>query len=229
MTTAMDTTNLHLRAPRAAAVAGILFALLLTTSLVMIWSAIPSDPSAVVRELESNVTLVNIALFLVPFAGVAFLWFIGVIRDRIGIREDKLFSSLYLGSGILFLAMYFTCSAIAGAQIFMVRMKGPAFIQTDVYLFGRQSVYLLMNVYAMKMAAMFMMSTSGVSLRTGVLPKWLSILGAIMALAIIIGGGIDRMFVLFFPAWVFVLSIVVLIGNLKGDDAATSTLNSPTL
>ena len=46
-------------------------------------------------------------LYLVPFAGIAFLWFIGVVRDRIGEREDKFFATVFFGSGLLFVAMLF--------------------------------------------------------------------------------------------------------------------------
>jgi len=47
-----------------------------------------------------------------PFAGIAFLWFIGVLRDRLGELEDRFFATVFLGSGLLFLAMLFaSCSS----------------------------------------------------------------------------------------------------------------------
>ena len=60
---------------------------------------------------------VAIALNLVPFAGIAFLWFIGVLRDRIGEHEDRFFATVFLGSGLLFVAMIFVAAAITGAVI----------------------------------------------------------------------------------------------------------------
>jgi hypothetical protein len=60
---------------------------------------------------------VAIALNLVPFAGIAFLWFVGVLRDRIGEREDRFFATVFLGSGLLFVAMIFVSAAIAGGLI----------------------------------------------------------------------------------------------------------------
>ncbi len=56
-----------------------------------------------------------VSLNLVPFAGIAFLWFIGVLRDRIGEREDRFFATVFLGSGLLFVAMMFVAVAVAGA------------------------------------------------------------------------------------------------------------------
>ena len=63
-----------------------------------------------------------LALNLVPFAGIAFLWFMGVVRDRLGSNEDRFFATVFLGSGLLFLAMLFTSAAIAGGLIGIYRL-----------------------------------------------------------------------------------------------------------
>ena len=55
-----------------------------------------------------------LALNLVPFAGIAFLWFIGVVRDRLGMYEDRFFATIFFGSGILFLAMFFAAATVLG-------------------------------------------------------------------------------------------------------------------
>ncbi|HYB42914.1 MAG TPA: hypothetical protein VEL75_14150, partial [Candidatus Methylomirabilis sp.] len=102
-----------LRTPRAAAIAGVLFALLLTTALVLVRLAAPADPADAAAWLEAGRRhLVILALNLVPFAGIAFLWFIGVVRDRIGQHEDRFFASVFLGSGLLFVSMLFVASAV---------------------------------------------------------------------------------------------------------------------
>ena len=108
-----------LRTPRAAAVAGIAFSVLLTVAFVLVRLAVPHDPN------EAGAWLTNghrredviLALNLLPFAGIAFLWFIGVVRDRIGPAEDRLFATVFLGSGLLFIAMLFATGAIAGRKI----------------------------------------------------------------------------------------------------------------
>ena len=83
-----------LRTPRAAAVAGIGFSAFLITALVLLRLSVPAHPGAPGTWLTDagRRTAVVIALNLVPFAGIAFLWFIGVIRDRIGGREDRFFA-----------------------------------------------------------------------------------------------------------------------------------------
>ena len=52
-----------------------------------------------------------------PFAGICFLWFIGVVRDGFGRYEDRFFASVFLGSGLLFLAMVFAASAVGAALV----------------------------------------------------------------------------------------------------------------
>ena len=52
-----------------------------------------------------------------PFAGITFLWFIGVVRDGIGRFEDRFFASVFLGSGLLFLAMMFASSAVGAGLV----------------------------------------------------------------------------------------------------------------
>ena len=92
-----------LTTPRAAAVAGIVFAVLMGTAYVLARLAIPDD--ATERQwLVERADVVQFALGLVPFAGIAFLWFIGVMRDRVGALEDRFFSTVLLGSGLLYLA-----------------------------------------------------------------------------------------------------------------------------
>ena len=110
-------TRLKLTTPRTAAVAGILFSVLLITSLAIIRLSIPADPRDAGRWLAGDVRPLEVALTLLPFAGIAFLWFIGVVRDRLGEYEDRLFATVFLGSGLLFLAMLFTSAAIAGGIV----------------------------------------------------------------------------------------------------------------
>ena len=79
----------RLKTPRAAAVAGVLFSVLLITGLLLLRLSVPADPLEAGAWLKINANTVALALNLVPFAGIAFLWFIGVLRDRLGELEDR--------------------------------------------------------------------------------------------------------------------------------------------
>ena len=100
-----------LTTPRSAGLAGVVFAVLFGVSLVLLRTSLPRTrwqgpscpPTATLR--------MKVALTLVPIAGIAFLWFVGVVRDRLGDVEDRFFATVYLGSGVLFLAMVFVSMA----------------------------------------------------------------------------------------------------------------------
>ena len=150
-----------LKTPRAAAIAGIAFSVLLGVSLLIIRIALPASPSEAGPWL-TNPALKAAALFalnLVPFAGIAFLWFIGVIRDRMGDREDRFFATVFLGSGLLFVALAFVDVAITAGLL------GAPSVNNDLWRFGH-SVMALLTAYALKMAAVFMISTATITLRT---------------------------------------------------------------
>ena len=93
--------------------------MLLIATLVLLRISVPAHPAVPGEWLTDSRhrAAVAIALNLVPFAGIAFLWFIGVLRDRIGEREDRFFATVFLGSGLLFVAMLFVGAAIAGGII----------------------------------------------------------------------------------------------------------------
>jgi hypothetical protein len=87
-------TEAGLRTPKVAAIAGVVFSLLTLTSFGLLWSAIPAGPEASGAWLAANADEVGLALNLIPFAGIAFLWFIGVVRDQLRQREDRLFATV---------------------------------------------------------------------------------------------------------------------------------------
>jgi hypothetical protein len=204
-----------LTTPRAAAIAGILFSLLLITSLVLIRLSVPSDVQDAGAWLKQNWTKVNFALNLLPFAGIAFLWFIGVVRDRIGENEDRLFATVFLGSGLLFLAMLFASAAIAGGIINLYGVSPGVLMSAGVYSFGRLITYQIMNVYAMKMAGVFMITTSTLSLRTGIFPRWMAILGILLALILLLTVSMLYWAPIVFPLWVLLISVYILLANLR--------------
>jgi hypothetical protein len=212
--------------PRAAATAGILFSILLIASLVLIRISVPANPQDAGIWLSGHWRTVDLALNLVPFAGIAFLWFIGVVRDRLGTNEDRFFATVFLGSGFLFLAMLFNSAAIAGGIISLFGTAPGMLIDSGVYSFGRTVTYEIMNVYTMKMAGVFMISTCTLSLRTGIIPRWMAFLGLALALFLLLSISFAYWAPLVFPLWVLLISVHILLANLgksKDEPAATVT------
>jgi hypothetical protein len=217
-----DLRRARLTTPRAAAVAGVLFSILLITAIVLIRISVPSDPKDAGDWLVSSGSAVTLALNLVPFAGIAFLWFIGVIRDRLGDYEDKLFSTVFLGSGLLFLAMLFISAAVAGGVIIAYDAGPSQFADSGAYDFGRAMTFVSLNTYSMRMAGVFMISTCTILVKTAVLPRWMAWLGYALALVLLLTISSFSWVSLVFPAWVFVISVYILIENLRGKPTALS-------
>lgn len=205
----------RLTTPRAAAIAGILFSVLLLASLVLVRVSVPPDPQDAGAWLSDSWKAVNLALNLVPFAGIAFLWFIGVVRDRIGEYEDRLFATVFLGSGLLFLAMLFTSAAVAGGIISMYGTTPAMLIESGMYAFGRTLTYELMTVYTMKMAGVFMITTCTLSLRLGIFPRWMAFLGIVLALFLLLSIGFFDWAPVVFPLWILLISVYILLANLR--------------
>jgi hypothetical protein len=204
-------------APKAAAVAGILFSALLIPSVVLIRLAVPAEPTDSGVWLTDRTLLgwVSVALNLVPFAGIAFLWFMGVLRNRVGLLEDRFFSTVFLGSGLLFVATLFAAAAIARGYLEAFALGGAPVARNDEYAIGRATVYTLMNSFGVKMAAVFMFVTSTISLRTEIVPRWIAFLGFGLGLALLLSITDFPWIALVFPLWVLLLSTYILVTDLR--------------
>jgi hypothetical protein len=209
-------THARLKTPKAAAIAGIVFSLLMFSIFWLLWRSIPADPLESGTWLATDARRIALALNLVPFAGVAFLWFIGVLRDRLGEQEDRFFASVFFGSSLLFLAMLFVAAALTGAVILVAATtEANELINSATFRFARASTYIVMNVYAIKMAAVFMISMSTVVIYTGIAPRWIAYIGYLLAAILLIGSYYISWSFAILPAWVALISIHILMDNLR--------------
>ena len=208
-------SNRALRTPRAAAIAGILFAVLVGTSHVLIHLSVPADLLDPSDWLEDQAKTVALAMSLVPFAGIAFLWFMGVVRDRMGRLEDQFFSTLFFGSGYLYLAMTFVSAAIAGGILTLYALDPGMLIGSEGYALSRIVINRINTVYAMRMAGMFMFVLGTIWVRTQVMPRWLALVTYALAAVLLISIGFTPWVTMLFPAWVFVISVYTLILNYR--------------
>ena len=209
----------QLRTPRAAAVAGIIFSVLSITALTLLRLSAPDSPRAAgIWVTDSgHRAAVAIGLNLVPFAGIAFLWFIGVLRDRIGEREDRFFATVFLGSGLLFVGMLFVGAAVAGGLV--ASSASSALPGSDTLALGRNVTTSLLNVYAMRMAAVFTLTTVTIARRTQIVSRWLTLAGLACALVLLVGIGITPWVELLFPLWILALSLDILSAGSRSSSA----------
>jgi hypothetical protein len=157
-------------------------------------------------------------LYLLPLAGVCFLWFTGVLRHRLRMVEGSrlgLLAAVQFGAGIIFLSLLFAAGAGLGSGI-VVRLAGA---QLPSAASLRQVTALsdaLLYIFASRAAAMFVLTTSTVGLRTRTLPRWLALAGLAVAAALMFASSLSLTFVLIFPAWVLIISAEQLRRRHKG-------------
>ncbi len=199
--------------PRIVAISGIVFAALFIASLVLIRLAVPADPSDPGIWLTDPILRrwVAMSLNLVPFAGLAFLWFMAVLRNHIGLLEDRFFATVFLGSGLLFVAMLFVAVAVAQGLLSTFADGGSPLEQSESYRIGRGIAYSLMNTFGMRMAAVFMFVTSMIGLRTGVLSRPVSLVGFAFGLVLLVVITDFAWIALLLPLWAMVSTYVLVV------------------
>ena len=177
--------------------------------------SVPADPLDSGAWLARSSGTVALALNLMPFAGIAFLWFIGVLRDRLGHQEDRFFATVFFGSGLLFLGTLFASAAVIGAVVIVFTAEPDTMMNSTTLHLARALAYNLANVYAVKMAGVFMISLSTVILRTKIAPRWIAILGFVLALILLLGSYYISWCFLVLPIWVLLISAHILIDNYR--------------
>lgn len=223
---AVSVRTLERRAPRSAGIAGIAFSLLFVGAVGLIAQRPPdglSEAGLVEWFQQQAKTPVTIAaLYLLPFAGIAFVWFIGVIRDRIGVREDRFLSTVFLGSGLLFVAMLWAAAAELASAVTSNRFDAAPPLSAVSLEDFRSVAASFLFVLAARAAGVFMMVTSTIALRTATFPRWLVIAGYVIALVMVLSLALLQWIILLFPAWVFLMSLFILNSEIRAARAAGS-------
>ena len=200
---------------RSAGIAGMAFSLLFVVSLWLV-SAHPPEglaETAFIDWYEANAlaSVTVAALYVAPFAGIAFLWFIGLIRSRIGTREDQLFATVFLGSGLLFVGMYWAGAAQFASLVAGNRFDAAPPLTAATLEAVRSSAFSFLFVLAARAAAVFVLVTSTIIWRSRVLPHMLAIVGYAVGLVMLLSLSFLQWIVLLFPLWVFLVSTVTLV------------------
>ena len=171
---------------------------------------------------QSRVVLVG--LYVMPFAGITFLWFCTALRawtrcDQL--PHGEMISAMQLVSGILYIALFF-----ASAAAFSVMAVSTHYTQSPVdpvvaRLFPLYGAALFM-VFAMRMAAMFVFTTSRLLRRTGALPPWFAHLGFVVSLFLLCSASFSRALVLVFPLWLLLACTLFLLRRRDAPAALTA-------
>ena len=206
-----DITPRALQTPRAAGLAGVLFAVLFGVIVILLRDNVPANPhSAEWLTKAGSRREVQFALGLVPFCGIFFLWFMGAVRARIGEAEDKFLATVFLGSGLLFIAMLFAFSAIFGALIGVAALHNGN-PPLDIWQLGRAMTFNLAAIYAMRMGAVFMIAASTIAFRLRIHSRVVAGIGYAAALVLLFASTSNPWLQLVFPLWVLLVSINIVV------------------
>ena len=210
----VDEASRQLRAPWAASVAGLLFAIFFAVALVLMRSQalVHAGDAELVEIFATGGELAGLigGLYLAPFAGIMFLWFVAVIRDQVGEREDRFFATVFLGSGLIFVAMLFAAAAVASAPLVGARYLDQG-APTAAEIEGVRALsYTLLFAFATRAAAVFMLATATLGLKSGTFPRWFTWTGYLLGVMLLVAVAFLDWIILVLPAWVAVVSLFIL-------------------
>ena len=197
----------RLTTPRAAGVAGIVFSILFAASVIIMRSVVEPGSMGPLAD-AAGLTIEHVAIvpaYLLPFAGIAFLWFIGVVRDRFGAFEDQFFATVFLGSGIVFVAMVFAAASVLTGLLTLAQPTEPS------AELGRSIARAMFYMFGARSAGVFTLVTSTIVLRTGAFPKWSALAGLAVGFVLLLGVQAFDMVILLFPLWVGLVSVLLLV------------------
>lgn len=187
-----------------------MFAILFGISILLVRTNMPEGATDSSEWLNSQRGGIATAALLMPFAGISFLWFIGVVRDGFGRFEDRFFGTVFLGSGLLFLAMTFVSTAVAAGLVASNNGVIDPQAHLEVIDFGKLVFLSASKTYALRMAAVFMISLATIWLKTQLMPRWLAVISYLCAVALLVISDLSMWVTLAFPVWVLMVSGVIL-------------------
>jgi hypothetical protein len=206
----------EIRSPRTAAFAGMGYSILMITGMLLASNITSVRLEDVTLELlESWSRRVSLILYMIPIAGLLFLWFTGVIRERLGELEDRFFATIFYGSGIIQVVLLFIWGSIFGALMVSKQLITAGLTDSRIYIFGFALMNEIIGNYALRMAGVYMTAINALFSKTGLMPRWLSIINYILAMGFLFAAERIREARFIFPAWVFLMSVYILILNLR--------------
>jgi len=149
-------------------------------------------------------------LQVLVFSTIAFLWFVGVIRSRLGDREPKLFGTVFFGASVLLAGLLFVGAALLAAPSVLV-VVGDRAPSPDVAALTRATAAILFSVFAPRIAMLVMLSTASLGRATNALPRWLIWLTYAVAVVELVNVTLATPTIYLMPAWIALVSVVVLV------------------
>lgn len=194
-------------AGRRCAAAGVLFAILLSSALVLVGRlpSLSAPDSAYARFYAHGAgTVVTVGVYLVPFAGIAFLWFMFSLREVMGTAHTSrsaITAGLQLAAGVAFLGLLFAGTAAVGSAALLHKLTGLAPLDPETIRALSSLGYALVFLYGVRMAGMFMITATQLAAACGLLPTWLKVASYLAALVLLLVATYHPAILLVLPIW----------------------------
>lgn len=218
---------------RMAGSSGIIFGLLFTVALVLMSRApglaAPDSAYTAFYASGDHRALVIAGLYIVPFAGIAFLWHVMATRTLLhelpGPASAEMPRALQLAAGVAFIVMVFAGMGLAGAIALLTQFSAAPLPSADVARAFSGAGYGMVFVYGARVAGMYMITTTTLLKSAGVLPRWAVWLGYLAAAVVLLSWTFHPAFALVLPGWVLVASVVLLVGAGRPQAQATPLID----
>lgn len=217
------------RSVEAAAIAGVVYALAVVSTLAILNQApatAPATQEITAWLIDSNHrTELILALNLAAISSIAFLWFVAVLRRRLAGRADEFFSTVFFGSAMAYVACWLAAAAaVAAPAIAGTVLRTVNLDVSSIELACSQGAALILVVEP-RLQAVFVISATTIIRRSGALHGWFVVFGYAVGLALLITPIVARPVGLAFPIWVFVAGVTLLV--VRADPSKARALNSP--
>jgi hypothetical protein len=199
---------------RWAPLGGIIFVVLMVVGTTFV-ADVP-DPDAPQQQLASyladsgNHTRNIVGAYLWVVGALAFLWFVTGLRSVLRGAEGGTgaLSNLVFGAGVVFAAVWMVSAAAFAAVAYAVGLRGATVSDPDFVKVLPQMAWMILLLGAGFAGLLLVLTTSILSMKTRVLPRWLAWLGIVVAIALLF----DVVYVNIVPLliWVLAASIVLL-------------------
>jgi hypothetical protein len=220
--------------PRLAAVMGLVFAGLFIAALVVVNGVphlgAPDEAYGTFYDGAGNTVVTAVALYLVPLAGIAFLWFVVALRsvlDTLAPAPSAMANGLNLLSGVLFVALLFAGTAALATPVFVTTLGGGPPLAPEAARALSGLGYGLVFVFSVRGAGMFALTTTTLLRSAGVMPRGVAIAGYVLATWLLITATDHPASLLVLPAWVLLVAVVLLRHDRRARTAAPPTPAAP--
>lgn len=153
---------------------------------------------------------IGLLLALMVIGTVAYLWFVGVVRSRLGARESRLVGTVFLGGSILLTGLVLVAASALAAPSILLDVSGQA-PDPGAAAMLRALAAVLLSVFAPRVATLVMFSTASLGRRTGALPRWLVVVTYLVGTVEFVSITLAEPTLYVFPAWIALVSLVMLV------------------